>query len=215
MFRVKIAAIIGGLVLTYFGVQEFRVGMGASTEPTAAELVVIENGETPESNHLLIGQHVADYVGCVYEYTEGSDKVNHMYYPIISEENSFFDELAALYGKYGNQNDIPDGEYPEIHDFTVLVKTKRFKNRRSIPEGLVSEDKVQGLVINLIDSLDAEEKQLIQSQFPEVNLDEVLILEEGRKPASMIVSGAMIAGGILLSLLGLGWLLMGFGGSKS
>ena len=215
MIRLKLAAIVGGLVLAFFGVQEFRVSMGSSAEPLAVELAAIEGGETPAGNHVLIGEHVADYYGCVYEGEEGSDRVNHIYYPIISEDNSFFTELAAGIEKHGNPNNIPEDEYPEINDFSVLVKSKRFKTTDSIPGGLASEDKVQGLVINLIDSLDAEEKKLIQIDFPTVDLDKVWIIEEGRKPVSMLASLGMIGGGGLLSLLGLGWLALGFGSGKS
>ncbi|MDB2687479.1 hypothetical protein N9Y42_09740 [Mariniblastus sp.] len=211
MFRIKLAMLMGGLVLAYFGVQEYRVSMGTSTEPLAIELAAIEGGEIPSCNHLKVGKHVADYVGCVYEYEEryGKTSITHLYYPIISHDNSFFTELGALYEKYGDPNDIPDEEYPEIHNFHVLVKTKRFKTESSIPEGLNAENEIQGLVINLVDSLDAEEKSMIQEDFPEVNLDQVLILEDGRKPASMATSLGMTGGGVLMSLLGLVWLMMG------
>jgi hypothetical protein len=214
MFRLKIAAIIGGLVLAYFGVQEYRVSMGTSAEPMAVDLAALEGGETPDNNHILIGQHVADYDGCVYEYEEGSGRVTHMYYPIISDSNSFFDELNALYEKYDNPDDIPEQEHPGIHEFRVLVKTKRYKTENSIPAGLGAEDSVQGLVINLIDSMDKEEERMIQSEFPKVNMDELLIVEDGRKPTSMFASLGMVGGGGLLSFLGLAWMFLGGGGSS-
>jgi len=112
--------------------------------------------------------------------------------------------------KYGGPSNIPDAEYPEVDTFRVLVKTKRFKTESSIPNGISSDDSLKGLVINLIRSMDAEEKKLIKQSFPKVNIDDVIILEDGREPASMMVSLGMIGGGILLALAGLAWMLSGF-----
>ena len=39
------------------------------------------------------------------------------------------------------------------------------------------EDTLQGMVINEIEGLDAEETQLLQSNYPRVNFDEVYIFE--------------------------------------
>jgi len=211
MFRLKLGLIIGGLVLAYFGVQEFRLSMGTSTEAVQVDLAALEKGEALENNHVLMGEHYADYAGCVYEYEEGNGRVTHTYYPVISENHSFFAGLEKLAEKYDSINAAPESEWPTIDTFKVLVKTKRFKNVKSIPEGLGNEDKIQGLVINLVESMDSEEEKLIKQTFPKLNIDDVLIVEEGRKPSSALASFGMMGGGGLLSLLGLGWLAAGFG----
>jgi len=210
MFRLKLALIIGGAVLAYFGVQEYRLSMGTSTEPAKVDLAACENGETLENNHVLIGKHVADYNGSVYEYEEGNGKVTHTYYPIISDDHPFFEQLAALYEKYGeNIESAPESEWPSIDTFKVLIKTKRFKTVDSIPDGLGDQEKIQGLVINLVDSMDREEEKLIKQSFPKLNMDDVWIVEDGRKPSSAVSSLGMIGGGGLLSFLGMGLFFVG------
>ena len=210
MFRLKLALIIGGGFLAFFGLQEYRVSMGTSAEPVQIDLAKVEAGETPTNNHWLIGEHAADYWGCVYEYEEDTKRITHLYYPIISDDNPYFDKLEELITKHGGPNNIPEAEYPDVDTFRVLVKTERFKKESAIPDGLSSDDSLQGLVINLIGSMDAEEERLIKQSFPKVNVDDVIILEEGREPASMMVSLGMLGGGVLLILAGLAWLFGGF-----
>ena len=213
MFRLKIALLFGGIMLAYFGIQEARVSSGTTMEPVKVELAELENGTTPTNGHVLVGGHVADYAGCVYEYEEETQKVTHAYYPIISDDHPFFEKLGKLYEKYPDINEAPESEFPQIDDFRVLVKTKRFKTQNAIPDGLGDESKLQGLVINLVESISREEKKMIQESFPALNFDKVLIVQEGRKPSSQMVSLGMIGGGGLLSLLGLGSFFMGRGQS--
>jgi hypothetical protein len=215
MFRLKIALLFGGIMLAYFGVQEARVSSGTTMDPAKVELAELENGTTPTNGHVLFGGHVADYAGCVYEYEEGTNKVTHTYYPIISDDHPFFEQLGQLYQKYPNIDDAPEAEFPQIDNFRVLVKTKRFKTQSAIPDGLGDEEKLQGLVINLVESISGEEKKMLQGSFPALNFDNVLIVQEGRKPSSQMVSMGMIGGGGLLSLLGIGSFFMGRGGKSA
>ena len=154
LFRLQIGLLLGGLFLAYLGVQEYRVSMGTTSEPTTLELRFVERGQpAPTNNHLVIGEHIADYADCVYEYEERSGRVTHTYYPIMSEIHPFFSELNELEAKYGDLDNAPDEEWPAIDTFKVLIKTERFKTEGSIPDGLQYEDKVQGLLINLVESL--------------------------------------------------------------
>lgn len=209
MFRLKVAVIVGGLMLAWFGVQEFRLSSGTSAEPALMSLAELESGVEPGNGHVLIEQHIADFAGCVYEYEEKSNKVTHAFYPVISQEHSFFKELNELYEKYPNIDDAPESEYPKIEDFRVLVKTKRYKTVNSIPKGLKPMDNVQGLVINLVETVSEEEKKMIKSSFPRLNFEKVLIVEDNRKPSSTAVSLGMVGGGGVLALLGIGSFFMG------
>ncbi|HUT10336.1 MAG TPA: hypothetical protein VMY42_07565 [Thermoguttaceae bacterium] len=203
MGRFLMVLIVGGGALVFFGGREYLVSSGASSDPVEVDLAKLEAGETPENNHVKIGEHVSLYPASVYEYQQskyasgepGPDTtVTHSYYPILSMEHPFIQKLVETEGE-----DVPD-----ITDFAVLVKTKRFKTIRAIPDEMNTCASVQGLVINRIDSLDSEEKKLIKESFPLVKLDNVLILEEGRKPASLLLSLGMIFGGVALVVAGIG-----------
>jgi hypothetical protein len=91
----------------------------------------------------------------------------------------------------------------------VIVKTHKFKTIGAIPDGLDMEDSVQVLVINRIDSLGQEERELVLENSPGVNLDKVWIVEEGRRPASLAKSGGMTFGGVLLAAPGVDWMFSG------
>ncbi len=70
MFQLKLAAVVGGVMLAYFGIQEFRVSQGTSEEPVAVDLAELESGKNSDNNHIRIGEHVAVYSGCVYQYRQ-------------------------------------------------------------------------------------------------------------------------------------------------
>ena len=211
MFRLKILLTGLGGFLAFTGIQEFRVSRGTTVEPLAVELSSLESGTAAANNHVLIGEHVAVYGGSVYEYSQDDNssrapgahtKVRVTYYPVISEDHTFFEQLNKLSEKHGTEDAIPDADYPTIDDFKVLIKTKRFKTIGSIPDGLSFQDRVQGLIVTSIDGLDREEKQLIHESFPNTDVENIIMIMEGREPASLGKSLGMCAGGSVMALLG-------------
>ena len=114
--RFTLLFLIGGAVLFWYGCQEFSVSRGTSSDPVAMELSVLEGGSPPKNNHLMIGAHVAVYYECIYEYEadefdtgdpEPTAKVNHAYYPVISEAHPYVKALDALEEKHGGLDKIP------------------------------------------------------------------------------------------------------------
>jgi hypothetical protein len=110
------------------------------------------------------------------------------------------EKLAELHGVDG----IPDAKIPDITTFAVLVKTNKYATLGSIPQELEDRPSIQGLVINQIHSLKEDEKKLIKSGFPSLDVDKVLILEDGRTPAPLGKSVGMMLGGVLLVAGGIG-----------
>ena len=218
MFRLKVAVIIGGIFMLVYGFQEYRVSSGTTGEPNQVDLAQIESGQIPENNHLAIGRHSAIYPAVVYAYRQskydsseptGSTSVDYCYYPIISDSHPFVLGLADLQKKYGNLQAVPDSEFPEVGGFGVLVKTKRFKTIGAIPDDWKDESGVTGLVINRISSLDGDEEKLLLENFPNMDLDKVLILQEGRKPSSILAALGLVLGGLVVSGAGGAWMFVG------
>ena len=129
--------------------------------------------------------------------------MNFAYYPIISDSHPFFMKLTLLVAQYGDIDRIPDKAFPNVDNFTVLIKTERFDTVGSIPKDWKEEKSVTGLVINKIKKLDGKERELMNQSFPKVDLDKVLILEEGRTPTSSVAALGMIVGGVVLIIAGL------------
>lgn len=227
MHLVKFLMTFGGAVLCWFGIQEYRVSSGTSAEPLEVKLAEIEAGKVPHNNHIQLGRHIAVYAESFYAYSQSkysnSDptpetKVNYVYYPVISREHRFVADVAkfALQRGAGGKKAGPVPP-PTLKDFAVLVKTKRFKTVGDIPDRLDVEDSRQGLIVNKIDSLDSDETKLIKQSFPAIDLDKVLILEDGRTPSSGLMSWGMMIGGALIALGGVGLYLGGLvsGGNPS
>jgi len=225
LFRLKLALVVIGGVMVFFGVQEMRVSSGTTADPAEVDLAELERERTLENNHIKVGDHVALYSVSLYQYeaTEFATgepgpgtKVTHCYYPIISLEHPFIAGLARLDAEYGGLENVPDSvRGPDITDFALLVKSKRFKTVGSIPDEFKDESSVQGLVINRIASLDSEEKKLIKDSFPAVDLDNVLILQEGRKPASAAKWMGLTFGGGLLAMIGVALFFVGRGEGRT
>ena len=218
MFRLKVIVIIGGIAMLFFGFQEFRLSRGTSSEPQSVNLAEIEAGQIPDNAHVTVGEHTAIYPAAVYSYSQSkydtseptaSTSVSYCYYPIISDSHPFIVSLGKLREKYASLQAVPEHEFPRVDDFSVLVKTSRFKTVGSIPEEWTDESDVTGLVINRVASLRSKEKKLIHESFPNVNLDTVLILQEGRKPSSALASLGLMFGGIVLSSAAGAWMYLG------
>lgn len=222
MGYVKILLVAGGCVLGWMGIQEYRVSRGTSAEPQLVDLAKLESGSAPGNNHLKIEKHWAVYPAAIYSYSKSKyDKsepkpatsVSFAYYPVISTDHPFVGELMlyALRQKAAKKK-APGGPVPTIKKFKILVKTKRFKTIGDIPQELKVEDSLQGLVINKIKSLDKKEAELIKQSFPSMDLDEILIVEDGREPSSGLKTWSMIIGGGVLALAGVGLFLAGLVG---
>ncbi len=179
----------------YTGYQERALARGSSSEPLEVELSQIEAGNVPENKHLRIGTHWKVFEGAVYEYRptgehhygepDASTKVNYLYYPIVSTASK------------KSQGD-------SVWGFSVLVRTTRYKTVGAIPaEDMKLGKTVQGLVTNEVQSLNSDERRLLRESFSTVNFDNVLLLQEGRKPVSETGYLGFMGGGAVAVLIGL------------
>lgn len=216
MFRIKLILIGLGAFLGFLGYEEYVVSQKATMPAAVVELGELETSNELSNNFIKIGPHWAICPAVIYEYQMGkyetgdpdeSTKVNYAYYPIISDNHPYLLKIAALYERYENEADVPEGEWPKFGQFTVLVKTKRYKTIGSIPSDWVESESLEGLVINRIESLNSEEEELLRQSFPQINLEDVLILEDGRLPSSKGKSVGLMSGGGVLVFVGLFLLL--------
>ncbi len=216
MFRIVIAMIIGGGILAFMGGRDLALSSQCSSDPVLHDLSDLEQGGEIDNPHIKFGEHVAAYGGMIYEYEQkegqgnavhNGTKLTKAYYGIVSLDHPFIQEYNKLAERENNGEEIADSEFPDFKNFTVLVKTKRYKTLGQMPEDMLAlEDGISGVVINQIESLDTEEKYLIRNSFPEVDIDKILILEEGRTPNTLI-NIAMLGGGIVLIIAGAGILI--------
>jgi len=208
MWKLGIVLMVIGGCLAYFGYLEYQVGSQSSAKPVDVELADLEAGKPLPDNHTKIGRHHRIYGSSVYEYETDdgsqprpSSPVNWTYYPILSDKHPSIMKMRELEKKYGSWKKVPEAERPRVKDFAVIVKTEDFKTIKDIPGGRKYNKSISGLVINEIESLGDDEKDLIRAEFPKIEFEKVFILEEYRKPTSVPLSiGLMIGGGVLIVL---------------
>jgi hypothetical protein len=201
MLRLAFGLVVGGGIVGYIGYQEYQVGADASATAVHCELADLENAGEPPDNHLQIREHWAIYPSWVGWGDAEGDRLDHVYYPIISEGhpyNQAWDQLLAQYG----DAEIPETLHPQLTSLAVLVKTERFQRESDIPMEWQKVPSITGLLVHDIEKLKADEARLIQENFPGLSLENVMILEEGREPKSpmtamaiMLLGAGLVVGG--------------------
>src|SRR5262249_21346699 len=159
------------------GYQEYKVGKGATEQPQEIDLAKLEAGEKPAQNHIRIGKHLRHYSNLIYsisarDQNNSDPHIWYSFYPIVSPSHPGLLGKLVVHGR----------DKKQITGFAVLVKTSDFHRLSEIPRQDQEQDSIQGMIINSIRELDKQEADLIKESFPDLDLTQVLILDQGRKP---------------------------------
>lgn len=208
--RVRIIAIAAGAAFSWYGIQEFQLGMSSTPEPAEVDLAKLETGEPAPQNHLRLGPHLALYNGAVYSISDSNKDlpnppVKYTIYAIVSESHPYGKMVKQLLAPPADAKEPGVLEAPalELDRVAVLVKTNTFASAGMIPNQPVAQPSVQGLAINQIQSLSDQEANLVRQVVPGIDLEKVILLEEGRRPKSHLQSLGIAAAGACFLVLGL------------
>jgi hypothetical protein len=207
MFRILLAMIVGGGVLVFLGIQEMRLAGASKSEPqsiTCAQL--IKNG-VGDNAHVAMGDFYIPNSAFCYEGSKYGSEWKTIWIPAVPTDGEYFKRLQALH-KAGKLGDGPIA--PQPHEIRLIIKSTKVKNEAQL-NALDSQETIQGMIVNKIDSLGTKERKILAESYRGVDLDSCLILEHGREPASAGKSFGMMGGGGLLSVLG----VLGFVKRKS
>ena len=198
MGRILLAMLVGGGVLVFFGIQEMRLAKAAKAEPqsiTAADLIKSGPGDNA---HVVL----TDFMMCQGAYVIESDKKGGkwkgVWFPVVSVDSPYFEKLMGMLNPDGTLSGTP----PVPDDIRLIIKSKHVSGEGEL-SALADQRTLQGVVINKIESLGSKQKKILQESYPQVNFDNVLILEHDRKPAAAGKSFGFIGGGALMSCVGL------------
>ena len=178
---------------------------GTSAEPIDLEMADLEKGQEPSQNHIRIGPHVRVYRALIYSIRE-RDKglrdpsVDFVMYPIVSTGNPFMEKFHEQI-EAEDLKLIEDMIVPPIQNLRVLVLTKKYRQVSQLPRADFPADSITGLVINRIRGLEKDELDVLQGAHPDIDFSKTLILEEDRKPKSLLVALLIGGGGVVLVLL--------------
>ena len=183
-----------GLGLIVFGYSEFRLAIRESGSPASFRLEDLEAGAKPSQNHVLLGRHVRLYSLAVYrakakEIGDPKARLDYVLVPIFSPEHPFYKEWS----KQREEGNV------RLDKLRVVLRTTRHATLADIPAWTVEEPSLEGMVVNDIQSLGKDEIALLREEFPGANFEDVLLIEEGRRPTSLLVSACCLVGGTLLA----------------
>lgn len=216
--EIRVGCCILGAMMCLWGVFRINRWSGASSDAVTVDLAQLESGLEPTDMHVQIGEHHAAYRKSAYAHSgpdtgfgipaSSDQKVEYVYYPVVSLKNPYVKEHAEKVKKWGDLNRIPVFEKgPVLREFSVLVKTKRFHTVGNIPERDKVEQSVKGVMLRKASELEQEERNQLSQQYPGITGRNVYILEAGREPASGLVSAliilfglAQLAGGVVMFL---------------
>ncbi|MFH1550909.1 MAG: hypothetical protein ABIH04_10165 [Planctomycetota bacterium] len=194
----KYLPILGGLVLIVYSI--ISLVQIHARGPVDVTIEQLEKGEFPEGEYVRVTGGWAVYGGVYEERVAGSGSITYFCHPLFSEDNEVFDRLDALAGQYGSVEAIPDSEMPELHTFKVLVKTERYAELDDIPD-LEERIVVTGAVSDSV-GFDSEMRSEFRKTFPEVNPDDLIMVEENKLPG-MPIRVLGIIGGVSMIVVGI------------
>jgi len=195
-----IPIVIGG-VLIYIGAQEAHLAAHAKEQPQQISLADLAAKGPGDNAHIILTDYLLCEFAFVYEEKDG--RWQKVWIPAVPLDGEYHQKLKAMLDPDGKLK----GEPPMPDDIRVIVKLPNARNNDDI--GKVAEaDTLQGVVVNSIESLGSKEKKILQDSYPRVDFGTCLIVEEGRRPASFAKRAGLLGGGIVLALVGIGWLLL-------
>jgi hypothetical protein len=189
--RLPIGLVVVAVILLGLGIKEKSLSDASSAEPEQISLAkLIERG--PEGNANII---LTDYKLCpniVFAKKKvGGQMVGDwtkVWIPIVRPSLLGFG--APAQAAAGN----------EIH---ALIYSTHVANEGELVTKLAKQQ-LRGMVINRIQSLGSEEREHLQHEYPGINCDRCLIIDEGRTPTSSELITLFLGGGGLLLLAGIG-----------
>lgn len=201
-------AIFGAIIL-FYGYSEYHLASKSAATPQAMAVAELEKG-IPANNYLTLGDHVPLYKMVIYSHSKGSQTVDYAYYPITTKDDlqKIVHELGAKHG--GDTRAITDTEFGKAFHPAVLVKTHDFSTIDKLKEAVDKEkfptSNVTGMVVNEIDNLGNNEREMLEGAYPGSDLKNVIIFEAGRKPTPPATSLAIMGAGGAVILLGVMYL---------
>lgn len=180
-----------GIACLYLGIQELRLAQYVDSTPQKITLAqLIEKG--PGNNHHVLLSDLHFGHNFVFERKSTGNSTGKVWIPAVP---------TAHKAKPGD--DADEEKMPEIKpaDVRALIKSTRVFNDAEM-DRLTSHDKIQGVVINLIESLSTSERQLLEQSYPGADFTKCLIIEEGRQENMTSKMWFGLIAGVILTGLG-------------
>ncbi len=181
-----------GIALPIYGYREWRLSQVAHTEPQKLTVEQLTTQGYGDNAHVVL----ADFL-CPGAYVYQEEKRS-------SDYDQVWIATVPLYGPYhqrlidAQEQEQAGAEAVAIAppEHIALVITSKQRADDDAVSALMDADTLQGMITNEMDSLDRETKDLLNNQFENIDVDSVLIFEEGRRPATLVKVVALVGSGL-------------------
>ncbi len=204
MFRIKIALVIGGLMMAFVGVQEWRLTQVAKAEPQAISCADLSAKGPGDNAHVKLTDFLMCEQSFVYEGKKNNPKWNNIWVPAVPVGGEYHRKVMEQVTPEGKLKGPP----PIPTDIKVIVKSGKVPSEAELTQ-LAAQPTLDGLVTNNVETLGSKERKILEDSYPGTDFSKCWIIDHERKPAGMGQVAGLSGGGVLLTLLGLGWFLAG------
>ena len=177
---------IASVALIMLGFKEARLAAAASSTPQQLSCQQLATNGPGDNAHVVLTDLLL--CGGSYVYAERNGRWTEAWIPAVPLGGAYHQQLAAL---------GPVAEVPPPANIRVIVKLPSVRGDSDVAR-FAAQEKLQGMVINDIESLGTEEKSILADGYPGVDFGRCWIVEQGRGPAGLGKIAGCIGGGLLL-----------------
>lgn len=198
MYRFGFLLLIAGGMMIYFSFLDRSLDEKASATPEPIALAkLIERG--PEGNPHVEVKEFALGENFVTEVEGGNqDHFQRVWLPVI-----------PLQPGQPRGNFVPAGG-----GIQAILKSSALKNEAAVNQ-LAGTTSIKGMVINTIEKLSGEERNLLAQKYPGTDFDRCLIIQHNRTPQSAAFRMWLLAGGVVVLVCGCLFFIMAYAKHKS
>lgn len=211
LFVVGFVVLILSGVGIYMGIQKLRLAATASDTPQTLTLAQLIAKGPGDNAHVLVTDCVPA-MNYAFSYQKGK-------YESVSKDQAENRNWTAVYVplvpltpdmkfRRANHQDIRAALEPSA--VRVIVIPNCAKNKASTDSWCDNTTRVQGMVVNLITSLDSQTEKLLKERYPGTDFSRCWIIREGETPARAGTQLAIITASTAGVILGVLYFLIRF-----
>ena len=212
MGRIYLAMIIGGGFLVFYGFQEYR--LASAMQNTPQKITCEQLGASGPGKNAYVD--LEEFLLCNFSYIYEVDEDNRwrtVYIPAVPLGGEFHQKILEFNERIEAEPEIElsEDDLPMPTNIQVIIKSKKVNSDAQV-EALANQDSIRGVVINKIEKLGEQERNLLASSYPGINFKNVWIIEERREPSNRSRGAGISLAGLVLLFFG-GYLVLNTGGS--
>jgi len=217
-----------GIVSLIYGCNLKSFNKGTSKSPQKWALSQIEeDGGIGSNRYIRISKHTRLYEYAVFEQhaddlvvSEGEyPDPGNVYFPIVQDTHPIISRIKAIENEEKTKHIFREGKYNYVKirqlvnknkisfpplsagSVTVIIKSKSFEQTIKVPFVHKKAPELRGMVLSKA-LISDEDREMIAANFPNLNMNRIVLLEMARKPNPGSFIWSLIFGGWAFIIIG-------------